>query len=87
MFIGVNELEIEVRNASHGLRTNVLYSILPGEPFAELVRQVVVTNVGPAPRHLEMLDGLPRVMLLGVSFRAEDTACIGGSACWFCWRW
>ena len=66
MFIGMNELEIEVQNAKNGLRTNVLYFVLPGEPFAGLVRRVVVTNVGAAPRRLEMLDGLPRIMPYGV---------------------
>jgi hypothetical protein len=66
MFIGMNELEIEVQNPGHGLRTNVLYFVLPGESFAGLVRRVVVTNVGAAPRRLEMLDGLPRVMPYGV---------------------
>jgi hypothetical protein len=69
MFIGMNELEIEVQHPGHGLRTNVLYFVLPGEPFAGLVRQVVVTNTGAAPRRLEMLDGLPRVMPYGVDNR------------------
>ncbi|MGD8793614.1 MAG: cellobiose phosphorylase, partial [Anaerolineae bacterium] len=69
MFVGMNELEIEVYNANHGLRTNILYFILPGESFAGLVRRVTVTNVGDAPRQLEMLDGLPRVMPYGVDNR------------------
>jgi hypothetical protein len=69
MFIGMNELEIEVQNASHGLRTNVLYFTLPGESFAGLVRQVTVTNVGEGRLALEMLDGMPRVMPYGVDNR------------------
>ena len=69
MFIGMNELEIEAQNASHGLRTNVLYFTLPGESVAGLVRQVTVTNVGEGPLALEILDGMPRVMPYGVDNR------------------
>ena len=70
MFIGMNELQIEVQNAAHGLRTNVLYFVLPGEPFAGLVRRLTVTNEGTASRRLEVLDGLPRVMPYGVDNRS-----------------
>jgi len=66
MCIGLNELELQAASAIHGVRTDVLYFTLPGEPFAGLVRRVKVTNVGDEPVALEMLDGLARVMPYGV---------------------
>ena len=69
MCIGMNELELQARSAAHGLQTNVLYFTLPGEPFAGLVRQVTVTNIGDEPLALEMLDGMARVMPYGVDNR------------------
>jgi hypothetical protein len=69
MFIGLNELELQTTSAEVGLQTNVLYLTLPGEPFAGLVRQVTVVNVGDTPAELEALDGMPRVMPYGVNNR------------------
>ncbi len=66
MYIGMNELEIQATSAAHSIRTDVLYFTLPGEPFAGLVRQVTVTNVGDEALALEILDGMPRVMSYGV---------------------
>ena len=67
MCIGMNELELRASSAAHGIQTDIAYFILPGEPFAALVRQVKVTNVGDEPLGLEMLDGMPRVMPYGVN--------------------
>jgi hypothetical protein len=69
MYIGMNELEIQATSTAHSIRTEVLYFTLPGEPFAGLVRQVTVTNVGDKRLTLEMLDGMPRVMPYGVDNR------------------
>ena len=69
MCIGMNELELQATSAAHRVQTNVLYFTLPGEPFAGLVRQVTVTNVGDEPLALEMLDGMARVMPYGVDNR------------------
>ncbi len=69
MCIGMNELELQAGSAAHGIHTDVLYFVLPGEPFAGLVRQVTVTNVGDEPLALELLDGMPRVMPYGVDNR------------------
>ncbi|MBN1179494.1 MAG: cellobiose phosphorylase [Anaerolineae bacterium] len=66
MSIGMNDLELEAISREHGVRTGVVYFTLPGEPFAALVRQVTVTNVGVAPLGVQMLDGMPRVMPYGV---------------------
>lgn len=67
MSIGMNDLELQATCARLGLRTNVLYFTLPGEPFCALVRQVTVANVGDEPLALEMLDGMARVMPYGVN--------------------
>ncbi len=69
MHIGMNELALQATSAAHGLQTEVLYFTLTGEPFAGLVRQVRVTNVGDAPLALEIMDGMPRVMPYGVDNR------------------
>ncbi|MGD1994277.1 MAG: cellobiose phosphorylase [Anaerolineae bacterium] len=66
MSIGMNDLELEATSSDHEVRTNVVYFVLPSEPFAGLVRQVTVANLGAAPVDLEVLDGMPRVMPYGV---------------------
>lgn len=69
MSIGPNELELEETSAAHGLRTTVLYFTLSGEPFAGLVRQVMVTNVSAAAVTLDLLDGLPVIIPFGINDR------------------
>jgi hypothetical protein len=69
MSIGMNELELQATSAAHSIQTDVLYFTLSGEPFAGLVRQVTVTNVGDQSLALEMLDGMARVMPYGVDNR------------------
>jgi hypothetical protein len=65
MFVGPNEMEIQATNPSEGIRTNVLYFVLPGEDFAALVRQVRITNIGNRRVSFELLDGMPRVIPFG----------------------
>jgi hypothetical protein len=67
MLIGMNELEIEESSAELGLQVNVLYFILPGEPFGGLVRQVSLKNTGTSPLTIEALDGLPALIPYGIS--------------------
>jgi len=67
MFIAANELELEETSAAHGLQTNVVYFVLPGEGFAALVRQVTVKNIADEPIALELLDGLPAIIPFGVT--------------------
>ena len=66
MAIGMNELELQTTSTAHGLQTTVVYFTLSDEPFAGLVRQVTLTNVGDVPLALEILDGLPWVQPYGV---------------------
>ncbi len=69
MLIGLNELELQEENHALGLRTNVLYFTLVGEPFAGLVRQVTITNTGTENRKIELLDGTPVFLPYGVDNR------------------
>jgi hypothetical protein len=64
---GMNDLEIEVTNQEIGLKTSVLYFLLPNEPLAGLVRQVTITNISQSGLKLEILDGLPIVIPYGIS--------------------
>lgn len=66
MITGLNDLEIEEINDSLGLKTNVMYFLLPNEPFAALVRKVTFTNIGKGTLNLEMLDGLPVICPFGI---------------------
>ena len=67
MWIGANELEIEEIHPVLGLKTNVFYYILPGEPFGGLVRRVTIQNLAESLLPLELLDGLPAVIPYGVN--------------------
>jgi len=66
MTTGLNDLEIEEVNESLGLRINVLYFLLPNEPFAALARKVTFTNIGKGSLKLEVLDGLPVICPFGI---------------------
>lgn len=66
MTTGLNDLEIEEVNETLGLKVNVLYFILPNEPFAALVRKVTFSNIGKGSLKLEMLDGLPVICPFGI---------------------
>ncbi|MFC1922576.1 cellobiose phosphorylase [Chloroflexota bacterium] len=67
MIIGMNELEIQVANQETGLKTSVLYFLLPNETHAGLVRQVTLSNISQSTLQLEILDGLPIVIPYGIS--------------------
>ena len=66
MFIGMNEIEVQEINPALGYQINVLYFILPNEPFSGLVRQVILKNLQDTPLNLEVLDGLPCIIPYGV---------------------
>jgi hypothetical protein len=62
----LNEFEIEEINETLGIKVNVLYFLLPNEPFAALVRQVTFSNIGQDALKLEVLDGLPALCSYGI---------------------
>ncbi len=61
------ELELTEVNTVLGLKTEVLYFCLPGEPYAALVRCLTVTNISPQPQDLVILDGLAALVPYGVN--------------------
>ncbi len=67
MGIGANELRLLEINRMHGLQTEVVYFLLPGENLSGLVRIVTLTNQSERPVNLEILDGLPAVIPFGVT--------------------
>jgi hypothetical protein len=67
MIIGANELGIQEESIEHGLITNIVYFLLPGESLAGLVRMVTITNQSSAPVSMEIVDGLPAVIPFGVN--------------------
>ena len=67
MFIGMNEFEIQEVNLITGCQVNVLYFLLPNLPFAGLVRQLRIKNLGQQRLDLEVLDGLPVIVPFGVN--------------------
>lgn len=64
--VRAGEIEIEERHPQLGLTVRVVTFTLPGEPLPCLIRRVSVRNDGPAPRHGEILDGLPQVVPFGL---------------------
>lgn len=65
MHVDLNELTLVEENSEAGLKAQVTYFILPGEPVAALVRQLTLTNFGASPLDLELLDGLPALIPFG----------------------
>lgn len=66
MQLELNELLLTEINEQMGLRAQVSYFILPGEPVAALVRQLTLTNTSAWQLDLELLDGLPALIPFGV---------------------
>ncbi len=69
MSIGMSELVLSDENSELGLKTDVVYFTLPGEPFAALARQVTFTNTIDTPLQLEILDGMPALVPYGIDNR------------------
>ncbi len=67
MIIGTNELCLLDDSREKGLKTEIVYFLLPGENISGLVRMVTITNQSETPAQLEMLDGLPAVIPYGVN--------------------
>lgn len=67
MYVGNNELEISVKNEETGIRTEVLYYVLPEEKNGALVRQLTITNQSGSSMDLEVVDGIPELIPYGVT--------------------
>ncbi|MDI6606183.1 MAG: cellobiose phosphorylase [Candidatus Omnitrophota bacterium] len=60
-------LRLEEDNLSLGLRVNVEYFNIPGEPYAGLSRIVTLKNFSAKPKTIQLLDGLPQIVPFGTS--------------------
>src|SRR5512135_440247 len=67
LFIKANEIRLVESDSINGLRTEVIYFLLPGENFAALVRMVKISNESNRLAELEILDGLPAVIPYGLN--------------------
>ena len=67
MFIGMNEIEIQEENPNLGIKTNVVYFIIPGENYAALSRTVTIQNTNDYQIKFEILDGMPVIAPYGVN--------------------
>lgn len=66
MLIKPNELSFEYINKDKGISVTVNYFTLPNENFAALARQVSITNISDKPVTMEVLDGLPGIIPVGI---------------------
>lgn len=60
------DVRFEDYQKSTGLRTEVEMFTLAGEKFPALLRQVTFTNDSTEPIHMEIMDGLPKIMPFGM---------------------
>ncbi|MBI4343039.1 MAG: cellobiose phosphorylase [Candidatus Omnitrophica bacterium] len=66
MRIRMHELELEEEHRVLRLDTRVRYFTIPHASFAALARVLTLTNRGPRPIDLELLDGLPVIVPYGM---------------------
>lgn len=62
-----NSFKIIEVNEKYGIEVAVNYFILPNESIGALVRQVSVKNTGNAAKNIEIIDGLPKIIMYGIS--------------------
>ncbi|MEA3305344.1 MAG: hypothetical protein U9R52_00860 [Candidatus Omnitrophota bacterium] len=67
MIINPSKLEIEEINRSLGLKVNITYITIPNEPFAGMLRRLIVTNIARNRLDAELVDGLPQIVPFGMS--------------------
>ena len=67
MRIRPDALTLVERNTALGLEIEVRYFTVPGEPFAGLAREVMITNKSKNPVSIELLDGLPVIQPNGIN--------------------
>jgi hypothetical protein len=66
MLITSYDLTIEEINTTLGLKVTVNYFTMPQEPFAGLVRRVIIENTGPKKLDIHCVDGLPVINPYGL---------------------
>ena len=65
--MSVEKNRVDIAEESHGLKIEVGYFVLPNESMGALVRQVKITNTGDAEKHLEVLDGMSKMIPYGIT--------------------
>jgi hypothetical protein len=66
MLITSHDLTIEEINTTLGLKVTVNYFTMPQEPFAGLVRRVIIENTGRRQLGIQCVDGLPAINPYGL---------------------
>ncbi len=67
MNIGMNSISIEDKWKEENLKVEIEYETVPEEPFAALMREVIITNCGAEEKEVEILDGLTELVPYGVT--------------------
>jgi len=67
MIVRPHELMLVEENDSDGLKVEVTYFSLCNEPYAGLVREVVITNRNSQALDIELLDGLSVIIPYGIN--------------------
>ncbi|RLB55375.1 MAG: hypothetical protein DRI90_19505, partial [Deltaproteobacteria bacterium] len=67
LILSAGELELHEEDRDAGLAIQVVYHPLVNLPVAGLARRLTIRNQGAAPRRLECLDGVARLLPYGVN--------------------
>ncbi|MDO8580773.1 MAG: hypothetical protein Q7S13_04770, partial [Candidatus Omnitrophota bacterium] len=67
MLITSHDLTLEEINVDLGIYISVNYFTLPDEPYAALVRNLTIRNLGKTSCDLEIMDGLPVIIPFGLT--------------------
>lgn len=62
-----NSFKIIETNDKYGIEVTVNYFVLPNESIGALVRQVSVKNISGQSKEIEIIDGLPKIIMSGIS--------------------
>ena len=62
-----NSFKIIETNEKYGIEVTVNYFVLPNESIGALVRQVSIKNIDGKDKELEVIDGLPKIIMSGIS--------------------
>lgn len=66
LYIKKNSISLEEINSRHGLKITVKYFVLPNESIGALVRKVQIENLDGESKHIELIDGLPKIIPYGI---------------------
>lgn len=67
MYVSPHELRIEEISEEHGFKCEAVSYMIPGEDFPALARILRIENLISGTRHLEIVDGMPKIMPYGLN--------------------